>query len=229
MPTIFGIEFYTVPMPGPWPYSFLRKYSKKLSALGDNDYSLLIPTFQRLAQYLIQGSVQQGRTKIVRAFSKRFINHWPPRLGREIGAGVAVRRSSSLTFTCGSANGQWLVEFFEVLSTSQESLRAQCPRLHYQSKGDGVSHQGGCGGLGVSVLALSNNAPLWKSLFIEHDSLCLFRTGFRSPLGLWGFMAQALKQNIAMIIKEREQERKHMNTNSFSSFLWLKCIKNIDL
>lgn len=61
---------------------------------------------------------------------------------------AAARHSSSLSFTWGGANCQWLVGLFEVLSASQESLWAQCPQLHFQSKGDGVSHQGGCGGWG---------------------------------------------------------------------------------
>lgn len=77
------------------------------------------------------------------------------------------------------------------------------PSAALQSKGDGMSHPGKSGGE-VSVPALQNNALLWQSLFIEHDSLCLFKTGFQSPLGLWDFTAQAPKQNIVMVIqKER--------------------------
>ena len=63
-------------------------------------------------------------------------------------------------------------------------------------------------GAGVSDLVL-NNAPLWKFLFIERDSLCLFRTGFQFPLGLWSFIAQVLRENMGMIIG-RERERAGM-------------------
>lgn len=66
-------------------------------------------------------------------------------------AATAARCSSSLRFPWSSANCQWPVGLFEVLSASQESLWARWPQLQFQSKGDGVSHQGGCGAGAISV------------------------------------------------------------------------------
>lgn len=63
---------------------------------------------------------------------------------------------------------------------------------------------------------------------------CGFKTGVRSFLDLWGLVAQASWKNIIiMTIKNwtgREiKKRKHMNVNGSSFFLWIKCMKNIDL
>lgn len=140
----------------------------------------------------------------------------------------------SLRCTWSSTNRQRPVGLFEVLSTSRKALWARCPQRHFQSKGDGVSHEGGYGAGGISAgfeqcpsvripihctgltLSFLNRVP------VPFGSLGLHGTGFEGKYG---------KNN-----KEREQsrggrewERKVMNISIFSPFLWLKCIKNGDL
>lgn len=131
------------------------------------------------------------------AFYKRFINHWAPGLGRGLfrsgpGQDGSCCRCQVQFFPevyvgqCRLSVASWVIWG---VSASQESLWARCPQLHFQPEGDGVSHQGGCGGWGYQYW-LCGTMPLCEnpcslsmthSVFLEQVSGLLWVSGASGP------------------------------------------------